>query len=253
MPTFHTPQAITATIQAGSGSIRLAATVREDTVVEVRPRDVSRQDDVRSAEQARVSYANGKLGVEPAKSGFLGHRMGAVDIVIELPSHSRVQAAVASADVHAEGEFADFRFASASGNLEAQSITGRLQAATASGGVDVGVLDGDLKFQAASGSLTINRLRGNAKSQTASGSVRIATAVSGAVVADTSSGDIEIGIPEGTAAQLDIMTGSGVVTNRLQPSHGPSHDDQTLAVRVRTASGDVDIHRAVQVDRPLSR
>jgi DUF4097 and DUF4098 domain-containing protein YvlB len=252
MPSFHTPQPITATIEAAAGSVRLVATQRDDTVVEVRPHDPSSQDDVRSAEGARISYANGRLAVAPAKHGFLGQRMGAVDIDVELPSHSSAQVSVASADVHVEGDFADFRFASASGNLALQSITGRLNAATASGNVDVGLLDGDVKFQAASGSLTLDRLRGNAKSQTSSGSVSIATAVSGAVVAHTASGDIEIGIPEGTAAQLDIITASGVVTNRLQPSDGPNASDETLLVRVRTASGDIDIHRAVQAHGTMS-
>ncbi|EUA34230.1 hypothetical protein I552_5013 [Mycobacterium xenopi 3993] len=182
----------------------------------------------------------------PAKHGFLGYRMGAVDIVVELPSQSGVQVAVASADVHAEGEFASFRFASSSGNLAVQSIVGRLKAATASGNVDVGLLDGDLKFQAASGSLTVDRLCGTAKSQTSSGAVNVVAAVRGAAVAHTSSGDIELGIPEGTAAQLDIVTGSGVVTNQLRSSEGPAEGDETLLIRVRTGSGDVDIHRAVQ-------
>ncbi|WP_375484148.1 DUF4097 domain-containing protein [uncultured Mycobacterium sp.] len=252
MPTFHTPQPITASIQAAAGSIRLIATDRDDTVVEVRPHDPSRQADVRSAEQARISYANGKLAVAPAKHGFLGARMGVVDILVELPSHSSAQVSVASADVHAEGDLADVRFASASGNLGLQSITGRLNAATASGDVEVGLLDGDVKFRAASGSLTLDRVRGNAKSETSSGSTRIATAVSGAVVAHTASGDVEIGIPEGTAAQLDIMTASGVVTNRLQSSDGPNAADETLLVRVRSASGDVDIHRAVQAHGTMS-
>ncbi|HYB37013.1 MAG TPA: DUF4097 family beta strand repeat-containing protein [Mycobacterium sp.] len=246
MPTFQTPGPITARVEANAGSIRLIAGDRTDTVVEVRPRDESPQADVRAAEQARVRYSNGKLGVTFAKFGFLGLRMGAVDIVIELPSHSRVDAAVASADVHADGEFADFRFASASGNLTVESITGGAKIATASGDAAVDHLDGDLKFQAASGALTVDRLTGNVKSQTASGSVSIGTAVSGALVAHTSSGAVEIGIPEGTAAQLDIMTGSGVVTNRLQSSDGPEQGDETLVVRVRTGSGDVDIHRAVQ-------
>ncbi|EUA76320.1 hypothetical protein I553_7415 [Mycobacterium xenopi 4042] len=243
MPTFATPQPITASIQADSGSVRLVATDRRDTVVEVRPHDPSRQADVRSAEQARISCANGKLAVAPAKHGFLGYRMGAVDIVVELPSQSGVQVAVASADVHAEGEFASFRFASSSGNLAVQSIVGRLKAATASGNVDVGLLDGDLKFQAASGSLTVDRLCGTAKSQTSSGAVNVVAAVRGAAVAHTSSGDIELGIPEGTAAQLDIVTGSGVVTNQLRSSEGPAEGDETLLIRVRTGSGDVDIHR----------
>jgi DUF4097 and DUF4098 domain-containing protein YvlB len=245
MPTFATPDPITARVEASSGSIRLVATERSDTVVEVRPRDESRSADVRSAEQARVYYSNGKLAVSPAKFGLLGYRMGAVDIVIELPSRSRVHVAVASADVHADGEFANFGFDSASGRLEVQSISGSAKVATASGDAAIADLDGDAKFQAASGSLLLDRLRGNVKSQTASGSVSVAAAVNGAVVAHTSSGDVEIGIPDGTAAQLDIITGSGTVTNRLQPTEGPEKGDDTVVVQVRTGSGDVDVHRAL--------
>ncbi|GFG76470.1 DUF4097 family beta strand repeat-containing protein [Mycobacterium botniense] len=244
MPIFATPQPITATIQAGGGSVRLVATDRADTVVEICPRDASRRTDVRSAEQAWVSYASGRLAVAPAKCGFLGRRTGAVDIHIALPTRSRVQAAVASADLHAEGRFADIRFASTSGNLVVQSVSGRLQAATASGGVDVGVLDGELTFQAASGSLVLSRLCGTVRSEISSGSVAIACAVSGAVLVRTGSGEVEIGVPEGTAAQLDIMTGTGVVTNRVPRSAGSEHNDHTLAVRVRTGSGSVTIGRA---------
>lgn len=245
MPTFATPDPITARVEANSGSIRLIASDRSDTIVDVRPRDESRPADVRSAEQARVSHANGKLAVSPAKFGILGYRMGAVEIVIQLPSHSNVHVAVASADVQADGEFADFRFDSASGRLEVQSICGTAKIAMASGDAAIANLNGNAKFQAASGSLSLDRLRGNVKSQTASGSVSIAGAASGAVVAHTSSGDVEVGIPEGTAAQLDIMTGSGTVTNRLAPSDGPEQGDNTVVVQVRTGSGDVDIHRAL--------
>jgi len=245
MPAFTTPGPITAHVAAGSGSIRLIASGRADTVVEVRPRDESRTADARSADHARIDYANGRLTVEPAKSGFLGYRIGAVDIVVELPAHSRIGVVVASADVRAEGEFADFRLDSASGRLDLQSISGTAKISTASGDAAIADLKGDVKFRAASGSLSVDRLSGTADVNTASGSVTVATAVSGAVVAHTGSGDVEVGIPEGTAAQLDIMTGSGTVTNRMQPSDGPEPGDDTVRVQVRTGSGDVDIHRSL--------
>ena len=245
MPAFTTPSPITAHIAAGSGSVRLIATDRTDTVVEVRPRDESRTADVRSAEQSRVAYANGRLTVEPAKSGLLGYRMGTVDIVVELPAHSRVRVAVASADVRAEGEFADFRLHSASGRLDLQSVSGTAKISTASGDAAIADLDGAVTFQAASGSLSVDRLRGNATVNAASGSLTVATAVSGAVVAHTSSGDVEVGIPEGTAAQLDIVTGSGTVTNRMRPSDGPEPGEHTIRVRVRAGSGDIEIHRSL--------
>jgi hypothetical protein len=45
--------------------------------------------------------------------------------------------------------------------------------------------------------------------------------------------------------RLDLITGSGAVTNLLQSSDGPAEGDETLLIHVRTGSGDIDIHRAV--------
>jgi Putative adhesin len=262
MPTFATPEPITVRIEAGGGSIRLVATDRADTVAEVRPRDESRSSDVWAAEHTRVDFHDGTLAVCGAKRGLPLFRGGAIDVEIALPARSRLHASLASADMRAEGEFADFRFAGASGDVEVDVVTGKIKAtnasgsftvhaaeggaavATASGTVTIGDLDGDLKFKSASGSLTVDRLRGNVKSRTASGSVTVAAAVRGAVSAHTSSGEVAVGVVEGTAARLDIITGSGAVTNTLQSADGPEHGDETLALHVRSGSGDVDIHRA---------
>ena len=70
-----------------------------------------------------------------------------------------------------------------------------------------------MKFRAASGSLTVRHLHGNVNAQTASGDVTVATAVNGGVSVQTSSGELVVGIAEGTAAQLDLRTGSGEVRN----------------------------------------
>lgn len=262
MQTFDTPQPISVRIEAGVGSVRLAATERADTVVQVRPRDESCGSDVWAAEHTRVDFRDGKLVISGAKRGLPRFRGGAVELDIALPSRSRVYASLASADLHAEGEYSDFRFGSASGAVDVESVTGKIKGATASGSfrvnsvegyatlgtasgaVHVGVLDGELKFKAASGSLTVDALRGSLKSRTASGSVAVGAAVRGAVSAATGSGDVAVGIPEGTAARLDITTGSGVVSNRLSPSDGPELGDETLSLQVRTGSGDVNIHRA---------
>jgi hypothetical protein len=262
MPTFATPEPIAVRIEAGNGSIRLVATDRADTVVEVRPRDESRSSDVRVAEHTRVDFRDGKLIVSGVTRGLPLFRDGAVDVDIALPSRSRLHASLGSADLRAEGEFGDFRVASASGEVEVDCVTGKIKAAnasgsftvhaaqgsasigTASGGVTVGDLDGDLKFKAASGSLTVERLRGYVKSRTASGSVDVVAAVRGGVSAHTSSGEVAVGVAEGTAARLDIVTGSGAVSNKLQPSDGPEQGDETLVLHVRSGSGDVNIHRA---------
>jgi len=261
MPTFDTPQPITATVEISAGSVRLVASDRDDTVVEVRPRDEARSHDVKAAEQVRVDFSNGTLAVT-SQRGFSFPRRGAVVVDITLPSGSRLSASAASANITAEGQYADCKFASASGDLDVGSVVGNLKADTASGGIivhaingtatvstasgdaTIGDLDGDVKFRAASGSLTVNRLHGNLNAQTASGDVTVATAINGGVSVQTSSGDAVVGIAEGTAAQLDLRTRSGEVRNSLTPSDGPTAGDETLVVHARTASGDVVVQRA---------
>src|ERR1700722_12813652 len=242
MPNFDTPQPITAVVEIASGSVRLVASDRVDTVAEVRPRDESRPHDVKAAEQARIEFSNGTLAVT-SNRGFAFSRRGAVIVDIALPQGSRLQVSVASAQVRADGRYADCQLESASGDFSVYSVAGNIRASTASGEVSVDVvkgaaaiasasgdvtigdLDGAAKFRAASGSLTIRRLQGNVNAQTASGDVTVATAVKGSVSVQTSSGAVVIGIAEGTAAQLDLRTGSGEVRNTLAPSDGPADGD----------------------------
>jgi len=96
MPTFDTPEPITATVEIAAGAVRLVATDRTDTVVQVRPRDESRPHDVKAAEQVRVDFSNGTLAVS-SNRGFSFPRRGAVVVDVALPSGSRLQASVASA------------------------------------------------------------------------------------------------------------------------------------------------------------
>ena len=261
MPSFHTPQPITVTVQIVAGAVRLVASDRDDTVVDVRPRDESRTQDVKAAEQVRVDFNNGTLAVV-SNRGFSFPRRGAVVVDIALPSGSRLDASVVSAQFTADGEYADCKLASVSGDLAVESTLGNMKAETVSGDITVqiakdsasvstvsgdasfGELHGDVKFSSASASLSVGRLEGSVSAQTASGDVAVATAVNGNISAETSSGEVAVGIAEGTAAQLDLRTRSGSVRNSLQQSDGPADGDETLVVYARTASGDVVVRRA---------
>jgi Putative adhesin len=262
MPTFETPEPVSARVETAHGSVRIVAGDRTDTVVAVRPGDESRGADVWAAEHTRVDFHDGRLTVSGARRGVPHFRGGAVAIDIALPSRSRLYASLASASLRTEGELGDVRISSSSGEIEVDSVTGKLKAAnasgslmfrsvagggsvsTASGDATIGDLDGELRFKAASGSVTVARLRGQLKARTASGSVEIEAAVRGEVSAQTSSGEVILGVCEGTAVRLDIVTGSGVVTNTLEPSDGPQDGDETFLLAVRSGSGDVSIRRA---------
>jgi hypothetical protein len=263
MTTFHTPEPITAVVEVVAGAVHLAATDRDDTVVEIRPRDPERASDVRAAEQTRIDFHNGTLVVTAGRKVLSLGRGGAVRVDIALPTDSRLNLSSASADFDADGAYSDCRCAAASGAIRIATVTGNIKADSASGDVAIGEvagnariatasgdatidrIDGDVKFQAASGSLTVGTMRGHVKHQTASGSVTVAIAVSGALSAQTGSGEVEVGIPEGTAARLELKTHSGTVDNGLQTSEGPADGDETFLVQARTGSGDISIRRAV--------
>ncbi|MGV9797185.1 DUF4097 family beta strand repeat-containing protein [Mycobacterium sp. NPDC003449] len=244
MTTFQTPEPISAVIEVVAGAVRLIASERDDTVVEVRPRDPHRASDVRAAEQARVEYHGGALTVSAGRRVLSLGRGGAVGIDIALPVNSRLKASSASADVDADGTYSECRFASASGHVRIGAVAGNIKADTASGDVTVDEVVGNVTISTASGDVAIGRLEGDAKFQAASGSVAVTSAVTGALSAQTASGDIEVGIPEGTAAHLELATRSGTVTNGLQATDGPAGADDTVMVHVRTGSGDIAVRRA---------
>ncbi|MEU4489056.1 hypothetical protein AB0H94_29950 [Streptomyces purpurascens] len=83
--------------------MRFHAGDRTDTVVEVLPTDPERDADVRLAEQTQVSCAGGRPHIEAPRQRTLCGRPPSVDIVIELPAGSRVEAEAAWADFRAGG------------------------------------------------------------------------------------------------------------------------------------------------------
>jgi hypothetical protein len=63
MPTFSTPEPVTADIWIPAGNIWVTAADRPDTVVDVQPSDPGQDHDVRGAEQTRVEEAAGRDGI----------------------------------------------------------------------------------------------------------------------------------------------------------------------------------------------
>lgn len=93
MPEYQTPQPISVVLELRVADVRIVAGDRQDTVVEVRPSDRSKPDDVTAAEHTRVEYADGRLLVKsprrlrewsPSSDG------GSIDVEIGLPAGSEL-------------------------------------------------------------------------------------------------------------------------------------------------------------------
>ncbi|HYZ55880.1 MAG TPA: DUF4097 family beta strand repeat-containing protein [Streptosporangiaceae bacterium] len=279
MPTFDTPEPIAAIIDVAGGHVRIHASDRADTVVEVRPTDESEDADIQAAGQTQVEYANGQLLVRAPKNKIrsLFGRTASIDLTIELPSGSRVDAK-AWGDVRSEGRIGESTFDIAAGSIRLDQ-TGRLKLRTAAGDVSVGRSDGhtdvatssgkiwigaidgtaviktsngditvgevtgDVQLNTANGGITVDRALAAVSAKTAFGSVRIGEVVRGSVVLETAFGDLELGVREGTAAWLDVSSQQGSVRSDLDAIDRPGQAEETAEVRARTRFGDIVIRR----------
>jgi DUF4097 and DUF4098 domain-containing protein YvlB len=160
---------------------------------------------------------------------------------------STAQANVASADVHIEEATGDAQLKAASGDLTINRVGGSLRIGSSSGGLRVGDVTHDVKADTASGEIVINRVGGSLHAETASGDLTVGEVRQGKTRLSTASGDVSVGVAAGTGVWLDLNTASGSTSNDLaMGGAGPAGGQQaTLELRVRTASGDIDVHRAM--------
>ncbi len=258
MPAFATPEPITATVTVAGAQVRVAASDRTDTVVLVEPINEASQSDVRVASKTKVDFAGGQLTVKTTVSG---DKNGSVAITIDLPAGSSLVAYLANSSVHADGLLGACELHMASGQTQLDRIN-TLQANISAGEVAVGHIAGlaniesragqiwigrasaDLELISGGGSLDIGRADGSVTATTADSPIRIGRLTRGQAKLMNASGNIEIGISEGTAAQVDANSERGSVRNSVPSPEDPGMLDNKLAVRARTRYGDIIIQRA---------
>ncbi|MGW1721331.1 DUF4097 family beta strand repeat-containing protein [Streptomyces sp. NPDC002306] len=278
MPSFDTPEPISATAHVDAGSIQFTAGDRLDTSVEVRPRDPDRDKDVRAAEQTEVTYAGGVLAVRTKQRHLVGPS-GAVDITVDLPTGSRVDITGSWVQVLGEGRLGEVRVKTSSGDVRLDTtgplnltashgsitvdrVVGTAEITTSSGSLRVGTVDGsavlknshgattvgavtgEVRVSGANGDIDIARAEDSVAATTAHGALRVGEVVRGIVQLETSYGSIEVGVREGTAAWLDVSSGRGQVRNALADAEPPQRTEDTVEVRARTRWGNIDVRRA---------
>jgi Toastrack DUF4097 len=268
MPAFDTPEPISVTIDLGVGDIRIVASDRADTVVDVRPADERNEPDVRAAEQTRVEYTAGRLLVMGPKQRGLGlfSKPGSVDVTIELPAGSQLQGDAGVAAFHCMGRLGPSRVKTGAGDITMDRLAGPADISTSTGDVHLGRIDGsaviknangdcwvgeitgDLRAHTSNGDISVGRAGAGVAASSAYGDVRISEIARGSAALKTSFGEIEIGIRAGTAARLDVSTKFGRVLNDLAAAQGPGASDETAEVHASTSYGDILVRRSSPQD-----
>ncbi len=288
MPVFASPEPVSVTIELGVGDIRIVASERTDTVVDVRPSDPAKRVDVAAAEQTRVEYAGGRLLIHAPKGWRQWTFRGgaeSIDVQIELPAGSSVRAEAGIAGLRSTGRLGECRYLTGVGDIQLEQAgptqikTGvgdiaveraldQAQLTTGAGAVHVGRIDGtgvvknsngdtwigesagDLRVNAANGTITVDRAHATVAAKTANGDVRLGEISGGVVLAETGFGRLEFGVRDGVAAWLELHTGFGKVENGLEAAGPPEPGEATVEIRARTSYGDISIRRALATGTP---
>ncbi|MEW2575273.1 DUF4097 family beta strand repeat-containing protein [Streptomyces syringium] len=217
MQKFATAAPIAAVLDIPAGSVRFIAAHRADTTVEVLPANAAKGRDVKAAEGVTVEYGDGvlRIAAPAAKNQYFG-ASGSVEVTVQLPAGSRVEAKAAAAEFRGVGRLGDVVFEGAQGPLKIDEAAS----------VRLTVLDGDV---------SVGRLGGPAEISTQRGDIQIAEAMSGTVTLSTQQGDISVGAARGVSASLNAGTGYGRIHNSLKNAEGTAG----LNIHATTAHGDI--------------
>ena len=95
---------------------------------------------------------------------------------------------------------------------------------------------------AANGPISVDTAHVAVTAKTAIGDIRIGHAGTGPVEITPAAGKIEVGVPAGTAVELDAKTPTGRVHNHV---NAPGLPGRTVKIRARTSSGgDITVRQA---------
>ena len=259
MAEFACPRPVTVSVRLAGGSVELVAEDRDTAVVIVEPyedTDANRE----AAARTRVDMRGDTLHVASPESG--GRRSNQLRIAIRVPTDSIAALRSASADLTCRGRYATGSLKTASGNCFIEHVTGDLSIDTASGDVRLVAVDGglrvngasadvaaqyvggDARVDSASGGIEIGEAAASVRVTTASGAVRLGLARRGTVRVEAVSGDVSVGVAAGTGVWLDLRTLSGSTSSDLVVGDGAPPAGRDLELRIRTVSGDIDVHRA---------
>ncbi|MFF4054113.1 DUF4097 family beta strand repeat-containing protein [Streptomyces chartreusis] len=214
-----TPAPISAVLNIPAGRVQVIAADRTDTTVEIRPANPTKSRDTKTAEQTEITYTNGILRIHTPEpdNQFLGHP-GSVEITIQLPAGSHIEAKTAAAELRGVGRLGDITFDGAYRHTKIDEAA-------------------DVRLTATDSDIEIGRLTGPAQITTARGTIRITEAITGTLDLRTQSGDITVGAATGTSATLDASTGYGRINNTLKNDGTPALD-----IRATTSHGDITAH-----------
>jgi DUF4097 and DUF4098 domain-containing protein YvlB len=283
--TFETPGDVRLNIRLGSGEIRLETDDVTQTSVRLEPlrdNDATREAIEEARVELRQRGDGHEVTVDVRGRGRSFSIGRGADVLIEVrcPDGADAQIKTGSADIEGRGSFGDVDVETGSGDVQFGDV-GDAKVNAASGGIQIAAVGGDANFNSASGDIQVGSIGAEGKLNSASGDVMIREArgalsvnsasgdvlvrevgasvsvntasgdqtigavSKGSVGLKSASGDLKVGIREGSTLWVDARSRSGEVSSELPVSDLPPEGDAPhVELRANTMSGDITLVRA---------
>ncbi|MFC5064759.1 DUF4097 family beta strand repeat-containing protein [Actinomycetospora atypica] len=280
MPTFDTPDPITATVELPIGELRVIASDRPDTEVEVRSTPADR--DV--ADGVRVEFDGGELRVTGPRLGLrklLVPTPGrSLEVEIALPAGSALTATTIYGGIEARGRlgacrarcrYGDVRVEDAAtadlaatygqvrvsgtvtgdaalgadhGGVRVHRVGGAADLRTRHGAIRADEIGGPARLTGAHGDVEVDVAEDDVHARTSHGAVRLGRVARGEVSMTSTSGRLEVGVAPDSAAWLELASTTGRVSNALTPRDDPGGFAETVAITAHSRDGDIVVRRS---------
>lgn len=209
-----------------------------------------------------VRFDGGHVRITLPQTSRTFFRDVAVDIAIQAPAGVDFTVTSGSAEVSIGSQAGRVRVTIGSGDVHIESAE-EVQLTSGSGDVSIGTVSGSSsRLNSGSGDLYINDALTSLSAKSGSGDIHVANVRGGRFQGNTASGDISvpsttgsldlrtasgslsIGVAENLPAWLDLDSVSGDIQIDLEATEQPSPGDPYVAIKGRTASGDIAVFRA---------
>ena len=269
--TYSTPGPVRLNLEIPAGRIEIETSETEETHVELEA--LSASDAVRELiETSRIELLRRGDGQEVVvevklRFGWISFDRGPEILLrVTCPPGADLDLRTKSGDLDARGEYGSVEVKTASGDVSVQEARGNAHVKTASGDVRLETGHGRLEVQSASGDLHVDSVAGVTSAQLVSGDVyireagdsvnantvsgdqRLEAVVKGRLELRAISGDITVGIREGSRLFVDATTVSGSISSEVELSDSPAGGRQgesgpLVELFAKTVSGDIRIER----------
>ncbi|MGW3468216.1 DUF4097 family beta strand repeat-containing protein [Saccharopolyspora sp. NPDC000995] len=204
--------------------------------------------------QTRIDLTGNRLAVRTPANAPL--RNIPLAVKVRAPLDSEVGVHSSSGEVHVTGAAGRVSIQAGSGSVWVERATDRATVRTGSGQLRLGTMAGGVHARSGSGDVEISAIEaassvatgsgnvwlgtvsGDVMARSGSGDLTIADATAGQVELITGSGELQVSIHRGTAAEVDLTSSTGTASSDLAVSEEPPEKEPKLQIFGRTGTGD---------------